>query len=102
MVAPPVFSEPPCCGGPIVGCFLWQWDGVERIYLIEPLAPTIVGHPLREGEMPKVTCPCCHGTCWIVVYDFVDQVLVIKSREPCGHCEGTGKIEAEVEEDGCE
>jgi DnaJ-class molecular chaperone len=48
--------------------------------------------------MPKVTCPCCHGTCWIVAYDA--EKMEIASREPCAHCEGTGEIDAEVEEDG--
>jgi len=46
--------------------------------------------------MPKVTCPCCHGTCWNVVYD--PEKMEITSREPCAHCEGTGEIDAEVEE----
>jgi len=46
--------------------------------------------------MPKVTCPCCHGTCWNVIYDL--EKMEIVSREPCAHCEGTGEIEAEVEE----
>jgi len=31
-----------------------------------------------------------------VVYD--PEKMEIASREPCSHCEGTGEVEAEVEE----
>ena len=47
--------------------------------------------------MPKITCPCCYGTCWIISHD--DRGNIIQ-HDPCGHCEGTGEIEAEVEENG--
>jgi hypothetical protein len=57
--------------------------------------------------MPKVTCPCCHGEKKILVFERdptsnapEDMVVVAVTHEECSHCEGTGEVEAEVEENG--
>jgi hypothetical protein len=58
--------------------------------------------------MPKVTCPCCHGKKKILVFERdhptgnvpEDMVFVAVSHVECSHCEGTGEIEAEAEENG--
>lgn len=44
----------------------------------------------------KVECPCCHGEGSLLVYDEAhphDPPV----REKCVHCQGSGKVEAEVE-----
>ena len=48
--------------------------------------------------MPKVTCPCCHGRGWMVWFE--GNAADVARHDPCGHCEGTGEIEAEVEKNG--
>jgi len=56
----------------------------------------------------RVECPCCKGAKKLVVISSVQEVLpgvpiegyVIDDAD-CSHCEGTGKIEAEVEEGTC-
>ena len=47
--------------------------------------------------MPKVTCPCCKGERVLVVFDeeYGEVIHMV-----CMHCEGTGQVDAEVEEDG--
>ena len=50
----------------------------------------------RERKM--ITCPCCHGTGWMVWFE--ENTSNVERRDPCGHCEGTGEIEGEVEENG--
>ena len=46
--------------------------------------------------MPKVTCPCCGSTGWIVWFE--PDSMTIERRDPCSHCEGTGEVDAEEEE----
>ena len=51
----------------------------------------------------RVTCPCCKGekktvTCEPGQIPGVDVPTYIIDEKPCTHCEGTGRIEAEVEE----
>ena len=45
--------------------------------------------------MTLITCPCCHGTGWLVTHH--DDPAVIQ-RDPCTHCQGKGEVEAEVDE----
>ena len=47
--------------------------------------------------MPRVICPCCKGTKYLLVYDIDDQEAP-PVRHQCNHCQGEGTIEAEVEE----
>lgn len=48
--------------------------------------------------MPKVICPCCHGMKKVILYDYDTETII--ARVDCSHCEGTGEVEAEVEENG--
>jgi hypothetical protein len=54
--------------------------------------------------MPVVTCPCCDGKKKILVFSSAEEPepegMIIVSQEICAHCQGAGKIEAEVEENG--
>jgi DnaJ-class molecular chaperone len=47
--------------------------------------------------MPKVTCPCCKGEGEVITMD-TSHNFIITDITPCTHCEGTGKVEAEVED----
>lgn len=44
----------------------------------------------------KVECPCCHGEGSLLIYDeaYPDDP---PERSKCSHCQGTGKVDAEVE-----
>jgi Zn ribbon nucleic-acid-binding protein len=44
-------------------------------------------------KMYKVTCPCCDGAKVLKIW-YPDEVT--PRTEMCGHCEGTGEIDAEV------
>jgi len=55
--------------------------------------------------MPKVTCPCCKGDKKLVVWSEgklpgVDIPTIFVDEKECAHCEGTGQVDAEVEENG--
>jgi hypothetical protein len=54
--------------------------------------------------MPMVTCPCCHGKKKLLIFERVDgdPEMIGAHLEMCSHCEGRGKVEAEVEENGSE
>jgi hypothetical protein len=51
----------------------------------------------------KVTCPCCKGEKTVVVWEpgslpGVEMPTVFIDIKECGHCEGTGEVDAEVPE----
>jgi len=55
--------------------------------------------------MPKVTCPCCHGKGQLIVTSHIKTILpgipadgYVVDAVACCHCEGTGKVDAEVED----
>jgi len=47
--------------------------------------------------MTKVKCPCCHGKKFLLIIDESGEKAYEYSIA-CSHCEGTGEIDAEVEE----
>ena len=54
----------------------------------------------------RVTCPCCKGEKELVVagegkIPGVDIPTIFIDLQTCSHCEGTGNVEAEVEEGTC-
>ena len=50
--------------------------------------------------MILVTCPCCHGTGWIVThFEHDDERGTTVHRDPCTHCQGKGEVPSELEED---
>ena len=55
------------------------------------MTPTLPRHP-------RVTCPCCKGATFLLVYDEAhpDDPPI---RYKCNHCEGKGWVEAEVSSD---
>jgi len=51
-------------------------------------------------KVKMVTCPCCKGEKFVVVWDSQWPGTEPQSyREQCTHCMGKGVVPAEVEED---
>jgi hypothetical protein len=51
----------------------------------------------------RVRCPCCKGEKYVLVFEEIkipgiEMPSYCVDNKPCGHCEGTGKVDAEVEE----
>jgi len=53
-------------------------------------------------SVKRVTCPCCKGVGYLLVYlevgERVKRLITPPMPELCCHCQGEGTIPAEVEE----